>query len=99
PEIHDTHTHTQTHTHLSDTHTHTHTHTPLRHARTHTHLSGTHTHTPLRDTHTYTLWEPGLPRANSGYTNCKREVRHRSCGEQNLGLLYKLKGEKGGGAQ
>ena len=49
--------------------------------------------------HTHTLWEPGLARANSGYTNWKREVRHGSCGKQNLGLLYKLKGEKGGGAQ
>ena len=32
-----------------------------------------------------------------GTQSGKREVRHRSCGEQNLGLLYKLKGEKGRG--
>src|SRR4029434_4875878 len=34
-----------------------------------------------------------------GTQSGKGEVRHRSCGEQNLGLLYKLKGEKGGGAK
>src|SRR4029434_6443310 len=37
-------------------------------------------------THGRTLWEPGLARANSGYTNWKRAVRHRCCGEQNLGF-------------
>src|SRR4029434_10649135 len=101
--------HTHTHTHRSHTHTHTHTmsawsysHIPLRHARTHTHthtpLRHTHTHTPLSETHTLThCGSLAFQGQTVGTQSGKREVRHRSCGEQNLGLLYKLKGEKGRG--
>src|SRR4029434_9918578 len=69
PSLYFHHTHTWYSISLSLSHTHTHTHFIL---------SLKHT---LIQMQTLTLWEPGLTRVNSGYTNWKRAVRNRGCGE------------------